>query len=240
MTEFELNVIDWAYRSMVAVDELVENDVPKLDTNILINYVAFFISLIAAFVAILSLCFTIESYRENIQKNKEIIIKDRMIGAMSNVVSNMRKGGDYRGTGMFMVYPIDEKKKFDMGIISKWNQVPTQPDIPNGNHNFVFTYRIFYGNQDVADHILKSNDWSNTNESVSIHLIRTGDGHYTLADRRILNSISDFNPGSTTVFLDKQDYNCIIMMLDFIMMCNHDQLMECQDRIRNVSKDDEQ
>lgn len=243
MTELDLNVIDLAYISMATFNELTKNDASKLDTfifykdiNFLINYMALFASFIATSSAILSLYFTRKSYNESIQKNKEIIIKDRMIGAMNNVLDNMNINKNYRGIGTFMVYPIDDRKKSDVGIISQWNQVSTQPDIPNGNNNFVFTYRIFYGNQNKANHMLENGDWLTEDDSVSIHLIRTSDGHYTLVDRRILNSIDDFSPSSTTVFLDEQNYNCIIMMLDFIMMCTYSQLIECQDRAKNLNK----
>lgn len=238
MTMHVLAVIDWGYNSLLMFYGWTGN-FPSVrytwafhvDINLIINYLAVVISLMVALVAIRSLHFTRKAYEANIRSNRRIIVRDCMISAMSNVTSHVHDGGDYQGKGMCISYPIVDKVGSDLGIISKWNQVPPKSVDSGGNHHFVFTYRIFFGNEDDLNRILKEDDWSNTKKSVTIHLIRTGDGSYRLSDRVIMSSYDDFISEGRTVFLDNRKFDYVVMILDSIMMWSYEDLMKYQNAL---------
>ena len=240
----ELEVIDLGYGLLFLFYGWVENFVSvrytwafHIDFNFVIDNIVAVVSLSAVVVALRSLHFTRKAYEVSIRNNKKIIMRERMIGAMNNITSYVCSGGSYRGAGMCVTYPIKDKVRSDMGIISKWNYVTPKSNYSGGNHHFVFTYRIFFGSNNDLNNILNENDWSDTDESVTIHLIRTSDGNYTLADRVVMKSYDEFTSEGRTIYLEDRNYNYVMMILDTLMMWDINDLMKYQDMLDNYNKD---
>ena len=238
MSGKEPAIINWAYRLPIALYEWVMDFVSEkynwifyYNRDFVADYLIIVISLFAVFVAISSLHYTQKTYEVSIRNNKGIIMRDRMIGAMNNVTSHVYDGGDYSGAGMCVSYPIRDKVRNNMGIISGWNQIPAQPENPKGNHHFVFTYRIFFGSIGDLNSILSEGDWSSTEESVTIHLVRTHDGDYTLTDRVQMKSYDEFISEGRTIYLEERNYDYVMMVLDTLMMWDLETLKKHQDTL---------
>ena len=194
------------------------------------------ISIIAVIIALSSLHFTRKAYKIIVRNNKKIIMRDRMIGAMNNVTSHVHHNRDYNGSGMFVSRPIRDRTRDDMRIISMWRQIPAKPENPKGNHHFVFTYRIFFGSEYDLNRMMNAGHWSDTNESVTIHLIRIHDGNYTLTDRVPMKSYDEFTSDGRTIYLEDRNYNYVMMALDMLVMWNLDDLKNCQNILNDYNK----
>ena len=194
------------------------------------------ISIAAVGIALNSLRYTRKAHEINIRNNRSMIMRDRMIGAMNNVISYVNYNGDYNGSGMFVAGPIKDRTRDDMMIISMWRQIPAKPDNPGGNHHFVFTYRIFFGSDSDLNEMMNAGHWSDTSESVTIHLIRIRDGSYTLTDRISLKNYDEFTSEGRTIYLEDRNYEYVMMALDLLVMWNFDKLKKHEDELNDYNK----
>lgn len=235
MNRAELKVLDWGYQSIIRVNDWM-NDNPSLgaidawyhDRDFILGCLTFVATIAAVSFGVVSLKETKRSTEIGIRKNKEVILRDRMIGVMNNIIGYVHDGGSYKGAGMHKWHPINDHVGGNTGIIAKWYQISPEQGSTNGNRIFVFVYRIFSGTKWDLEAIMNESDWVNSKESVSIYLTRTKDGHYTLTDINRLNNADDFNSESITACLEDKHYDYIMMILNLLAVSSKSELEDFQ------------
>lgn len=181
-----------------------------------------------------------ESAERSERRNKEMILKDHMITAMSNIMalfselkSNEQKNNSesFNG-GMYVVHPVDVCEGGDMGIIAEWAIGQTS----GGLDVFHFAYLIFHGNRKDRRSIILE-DFKVYDGAVAVKLLRTSDGKYTLDDApAILSSIEDYNVCARTSHLDDKKFNYLMAILHLLAICDKETLAEHRKMYQDIAK----